>query len=153
MARTRLMASALGAALAMAITSSLLATEPSRLVVDKANLSIPESLTQTPGDSAKGKEVVINRKQGNCLDCHALPIPDQQFHGNIGPPLFGVGSRYDQGQLRLRVVNMKLVNPNTIMPTFYGSQGFHRVAEKFQGKTILTAQQVEDVVAYLATLK
>lgn len=153
MARSRLIVPALGAVLGAAIAGGLYATEPPKLAADKINLSIPASLTGKPGDSTNGKEVVINRTQGNCLDCHAMPIPDQQFHGNIGPPLVGVGSRYDEGQLRLRVVNMRLVNPNTIMPAFYGTQGLHRVAKDFQGKSILTAQQVEDVVAYLRTLK
>ena len=153
MARSRLIIPALSVVLGAAFIGDLNATEPPKLAIDTVTLSIPESLTGKPGDSAKGKQVVLNRKQGNCLDCHAMPIPEQQFHGNIGPPLNGVGSRYDEGQLRLRVVSMKLVNPSTIMPTFYGTQGFHRVAENFQGKTILSAEQLEDVVAYLRTLK
>jgi sulfur-oxidizing protein SoxX len=115
--------------------------------------SIEESLTGKPGDPVRGREVAINRKQGNCLACHQMPIPEQPFHGEIGPDLTTVGSTYSAGELRLRVVNPKILNPDSFMPAFYRSDGLHRVLKNFQGKTILTAQQVEDVVAYLTTLK
>lgn len=115
--------------------------------------SIPASLTGKTGDPAKGREVAINRRQGNCLACHAMPISEQPYHGGIGPDLNGIGSRYSAGELRLRIVNPKIVNPDTIMPAFYRADGLHRVLKDFQGKTVLTAEQVEDVVAYLTTLK
>lgn len=115
--------------------------------------SIPASLTGKPGDPAKGREVAINRRLGNCLACHELPIPEQPYHGAIGPDLHGVATRLSEGELRLRVVNPKAMNPDTIMPAFYRADGLHRVMKNFQGKTILTAEQVEDVVAYLMTLK
>lgn len=115
--------------------------------------SIPEALTEEAGDPERGRAVAINRKQGNCLACHALPIPEQPFHGKVGPDLSEIGSTYSEGELRLRVVDPKKFNPDTIMPAFYRSDGFNRVMKKFQGKTILTAQQVEDVIAYLKTLK
>jgi len=115
--------------------------------------SIPKSLTGKPGDPAMGRKLAINRKKGNCLACHVMPISEQQFHGNLGPSLVGVGERYDEGELRLRVVDAKVVNPDTTMPAFYRSSGLHRVLKKFQGKTILAAQDVEDIVAYLKTLK
>lgn len=121
--------------------------------VDKTAFSIPESLTGKAGDAAKGRKLAMDRKKGNCLACHTLPIPEQPFHGRIAPPLMGIGARYDAGQLRLRVVNPKVLNPRSIMPAFYKNSGLHRVAKKFQGKTLLTAQEVEDVVAYLQTLK
>jgi len=120
-------------------------------VVDES--SIPKSLTGKPGDPAKGRKLAINRKKGNCLACHVMPIPEQQFHGNLGPSLVGVAERYDEGELRLRVVDAKVVNPDTTMPAFYRSTGLHRVLKNFQGKTILAAQDVEDIVAYLKTLK
>jgi sulfur-oxidizing protein SoxX len=120
-------------------------------VVD--GVSIAKPLTEAPGDAVRGREVAINRKQGNCLACHILPIPEQPFHGEVGPDLSEAGSAYSAGELRLRIVNPKVVNPDTIMPAFYRTDGFHRVTEKFQGKSILTAQQVEDVIAYLMTLK
>lgn len=114
---------------------------------------INASLTGKPGDPATGKKVAINRKQGNCLACHSLPAPKQQYHGAIGPDLRGVGGRYSEGELRLRIVNSKIVNPETFMPAFYRNDGLHRVMKKWVGKTVLSAQQVEDVVAYLVTLK
>lgn len=119
-------------------------------VVDES--SIPEPLTSEPGDPERGRAVAIDRKRGNCLACHAMPIPEQSFHGEIGPPLDGVGSRYSAGELRLRVVNSKVINPETSMPAFYRTEGLHMVAKKFKGTPILSAQEVEDIVAYLMTL-
>ena len=119
-------------------------------IVDDAR--IDQSLTGTPGDAARGRAVAFNTKQGNCLACHKMPIPEQQFHGTVGPDISEVGGALSEGELRLRVVNAKGLNPDTIMPAFYRNDGFQRVMKKFQGKTILSAQQVEDVVAYLLTL-
>jgi sulfur-oxidizing protein SoxX len=119
-------------------------------IVDGA---IPQSLTGKPGDPVAGRKIVINRKLGNCLGCHVMPIPEQPDHGTVGTDLHGVGSRWSEGELRLRIVNPKVINPATVMPAFYRVDGLRRVAKKFQGKPILTAQQVEDVVAYLKTLK
>jgi sulfur-oxidizing protein SoxX len=120
-------------------------------IVDE--VSIPKALTGSAGDPDRGRKIAVNRKQGNCLACHILPIPEESFHGETGPDLHGVASRYTAGELRLRIVNPKVVNPGTLMPAFYRNDGFHRVAKNFQGKTILDAQQVEDLVAYLMTLK
>lgn len=129
------------------------ATETVSYTVDKTTFSVPESLTGVPGDPENGRAVAADRKKGNCLACHEMPIPEESFHGRIAPPLGGVAARYDVGQLRLRVIDPKLVNPMTIMPAFYKSDGLHRVTKEFQGQTILSAQDVEDVVAYLTTLK
>lgn len=115
--------------------------------------SIPDSLTGKSGDPVKGRALAIDRKKGNCLACHALPVPEQPYHGEVGPDLNGIASRLSEGEIRLRIVNPKYANPNTIMPAFYRTEGLHRVAKKFQGKPMLTASQVEDVVAYLKTLK
>ncbi len=134
------------------LTPSLAEDPVSFEIVDDER--IPASLTGTAGDPDKGREAFINRKLGNCLGCHAVTeLAAQPFHGEVGPPLDGIGEIYGEGELRLRVVNPKVVNPDTIMPGFYVSDGLHRVAEKFQGQTILTAEQVEDIVAYLMTLK
>lgn len=115
---------------------------------------IPASLTGSPGDPAKGKDVAINRKLGNCLACHAISdISEQPFHGEVGPTLDGVAGRYSEAQLRLLMVDSKKVFEGTIMPAFYKAEGFYRVRKDFDGKSILTAEQVEDVVAYLMTLK
>ncbi len=116
--------------------------------------SIPKPLTDEAGDAQRGREVAIDRKLGNCLACHQVSdIPEQQFHGEVGPPLDGVAERWDEGQLRLIVANSKAVFDGTIMPAFLKVEGFTRNQDKFEGKSILTAQQVEDVVAYLKTLK
>ena len=120
-------------------------------IVDE--ISIPKPLTDQPGDPVKGREVAINRKKGNCLACHVMPIPEQSFHGEIGPDLNGIGSRYQIGEMRLRVVDSKILNPHTIMPAFYRIDGFNRVAKKFQGKTMLSPQEVEDLLAYLMSLR
>lgn len=119
-----------------------------------ANNAIQASLTGKPGDPANGRKVAIDRRKGNCLACHAIAaIPEQQFHGNIGPALDGVGAIYSEAELRLRLVNPKILNPDTMMPSFYRTTGFHRVQKKWQGKTIISAQEVEDVIAFLKTLK
>ena len=115
--------------------------------------SIVQSLTGQPGDPVKGRAVAVHRKKGNCLACHGMPAPEQQFHGNIGPDLAGVASRYSSGELRLRLVDATIINEDTIMPAFYRNVGLHRVLKKFKGKTVLSAQEVEDVLAYLMTLK
>jgi sulfur-oxidizing protein SoxX len=114
---------------------------------------IDKSLTGQPGDPVNGRKLAIDRKLGNCLACHVLPIPEQPFHGNVGPDLSETGGNFSEGELRLRVVDSKVLNPDTIMPAFYRNDGFERVLKKFQGKTMLNAQQVEDIVAYLMTLK
>ena len=103
----------------------------------KDDESIENSLTGTSGNPIKGRVLSVNRKKGNCLACHQMPIPEQSFHGNIGPSLVGAGERYSIGELRLRVVNPKIVNEDTIMPAFYRNSGFTRTLKKFAGKTIL----------------
>lgn len=115
--------------------------------------SIPRSLTGQPGDAARGRTIVANRSVGLCLLCHSGPIAEERFQGDLAPGLAGAGSRWSEGQLRLRIVDGARLNADTIMPAYYRSQGLHRVARNFEGKTILTVAQVEDVVAYLVTLK
>ena len=112
------------------------------------------SLTGVAGDSVAGKKAFVNRKQGNCLACHINSDADEHsFHGEVGPQMDGAGSRWDEAQLRGIVVNSKMTFEDSIMPSFYRTKNGARTLEKFAGKTILTAQQVEDVVAYLTTLK
>jgi len=113
---------------------------------------IAQSLTGVAGDPSKGKAIVLDRRLGNCLACHHMPV-DAPFQGDLGPDLAGVGKRLTIAQLRLRIVNPKLINPETIMPAYYAIAGFHDIGPQFRGKPILAAQQVEDVVAFLATLK
>jgi len=117
------------------------------------NGAIPEPLTDQPGDPERGRRIVLDREGGDCIVCHAMPLPQRQFHGTVGPPLDGIGSRYTASQLRLRLVDPQAINPQTVMPAYYKVEGLHRVLERYRGKPILTAQQVEDVVAYLLTLQ
>jgi sulfur-oxidizing protein SoxX len=114
--------------------------------------SIAAPLTADPGDAARGRDIVANRQLGLCLLCHTGPIPEERFQGNLAPPLDGAGSRWSAGQLRMRMVDASRFNPETIMPSYFKPGSAARTPAALQGKTILSAQQVEDVVAYLQTL-
>ncbi|HXF66588.1 MAG TPA: sulfur oxidation c-type cytochrome SoxX [Burkholderiales bacterium] len=113
--------------------------------------AIPAPLAAA-GDAGRGREIAFGR-EANCLLCHAVPDAGRHPVGNLGPPLGGVGARLSAGQLRLRVVDSTRLNPQTIMPSYYRVTGLERVGAPWRGKPILTAQQVEDVVAYLLTLR
>jgi sulfur-oxidizing protein SoxX len=115
--------------------------------------TISASLTGVPGDAERGMTIVTNRQVGLCLLCHAGPYPKERFQGTMAPDLTGAGARWNEGQLRLRMVDAARINPDTIMPPYYRIDGLTRVAPGFRGKTILSAEQIEDVVAYLMTLK
>lgn len=115
--------------------------------------AIPDSLTGTSGDATRGRAIVASRNVGLCLLCHSGPFPEDRFQGNIGPDLSGAGSRWSEGQLRLRIVDASKFNPDTIMPPFYRVDGLSRVPAAYRGKPVLSAVEVEDVVAYLMTLK
>jgi sulfur-oxidizing protein SoxX len=115
--------------------------------------AIPESLTGEPGNPERGRMIVVNRQVGLCLLCHTGPFPDERFQGALAPDLGGAGARSSEGQLRLRIVDASRLNPDTIMPPYYRIDGLTRVAPAFQGKPILTAEQIEDVVAFLMTLR
>jgi sulfur-oxidizing protein SoxX len=118
-----------------------------------ASDSIPASLTGAKGDPARGRAIVASRQVGLCLLCHSGPIPEERFQGNLAPDLTSVGARLSEGQIRLRIVDSTRVNPQSIMPAYYKSEGLMRVAPAYRGKTVLTPEQIEDVVAYLITLK
>ena len=125
---------------------------PANVVFNDGAIGV--TLTAQAGDPAAGRKVFMNRKQGNCLACHANEdMSDQSFHGEVGPALDGVADWWEAVELRGIVVNSKMMFEGTIMPAFYKDGGFERNLKKFQGKSILDAQQVEDVVAYLLTLK
>jgi L-cysteine S-thiosulfotransferase len=115
--------------------------------------AIEQSLTGSPGDPERGEKIVTNRQVGLCLLCHSGPYPQERFQGTMAPDLKGAGSRWSEGQLRLRIVDAARINPQTIMPPYYRTDGLNRVAGPFRGKPILTAEQIEDVVAYLITLR
>jgi L-cysteine S-thiosulfotransferase len=113
---------------------------------------IPQSLTGTPGDAARGLALVLDRST-TCILCHSGPFPETRFQGDLAPDLTGAGNRWSASQLRLRLVDASRFNPETIMPSYYRVDGLVRVGRNFAGKPILTAGQIEDIVAYLATLR
>jgi sulfur-oxidizing protein SoxX len=148
------LAAAAAAVLASAVVQAAPPTageplRPSSVVGD----AIPALLTGVPGDPARGKAIFVSRQTGLCLLCHSAPLPEEKFQGTIGPDLKGVGSRYTEGQLRLRIVDSSLIDPETIMPAYYRLDGLERVAPAFRGKTVLTAQQIEDLLAFVKTLR
>lgn len=128
---------------------------PFNVVVRDGVATIPSPLTNKRGDPKKGVNAVVERRLGNCLSCHEIDVlRGEEFHGDVGPPLNGVAERWDTATLRMIVVNPKKVfGEETVMPAFYRVNGLNRVRPEFIGKPILTAQQVEDVVAFLATLR
>ena len=116
------------------------------------NDAIPQPLAAQAGDAARGRKIVAGR-EGNCLLCHAIPETGERFMGNVAPQLTGVANRLSAGQLRLRVADPTRVNPDAVMPAYYRVHDLDAVAGPYRGKPILDAQQIEDVVAYLLTLR
>ena len=114
--------------------------------------AIPASLTGAPGDVARGRTLIVDRSS-TCILCHSGPFPGQKFQGDLAPNLAGAGSRWSEGQLRLRLVDAARFNPATIMPSFYLIDGLDRVGTAWRDKAILSAEQIENIVAYLATLR
>jgi sulfur-oxidizing protein SoxX len=114
---------------------------------------ITASLTGAPGDAVRGQAIVGSRPIGLCVLCHAGPFGDDRFQGSIGPNLAGVGSRLVEGQIRLRVVDARRLNPDSPMPSYFNTEGLNRVATSFQGRPILSADEIENVVAYLISLR
>lgn len=148
---SRIIASALllaGAEVCSAADSA--ADTASYVVVGDA---ITEPLQGLVGDAARGRAIVANRQVGLCLLCHQAPIPEERFQGNLSLNLAGVGNRASAGQMRMRLVDARKLNSATIMPSYYRAENLTRVSPAFQGRKIFTAQQIEDVVAYLLTLR
>ena len=114
---------------------------------------IEQPLAGLRGDPARGRAIVASRQAGLCLLCHSAPIPEERFQGDLAPDLAGIGARYSQAQLRLRVVDPRRVNPASFMPAFHSASNPSRIGAAWAGKPILSAQQVEDVVAWLSTLR
>lgn len=114
--------------------------------------AIPQSLTGSAGDAARGRALVVERSS-TCILCHSGPFPEQKFQGDLAPDLTGSGSRASEGQLRLRLVDASRLNAATIMPSYYRVDGLTRVGTPWRGKPILSAEQIEDVVAYLVSLR
>ena len=114
---------------------------------------LSDPLTDIAGNLTRGRAIVLDQQKSLCVLCHAGPFPEVPFQGDLGPDLTGVGDRLTLPELRLRLVDSREINPDTIMPPFYSIDGLSRVGLRWQGATILTAQEVEDIVAYLASLK
>ena len=118
-----------------------------------AEMTMPRPSGVTAGDPARGRALVADRQQGLCLLCHSAPVGDARQQGNLAPPLDGVGGRLDEDQLRLRIHDSRRINPESLMPAYGVADTAPRVAAAWRGKPIFNPQQVEDVVAWLATLK
>jgi sulfur-oxidizing protein SoxX len=114
--------------------------------------AIPASLADAPGDATRGRALVLNRVS-TCILCHSGPFPEEKFQGDLAPNLAGSGGRWSEGQLRLRLVDGSRLNPATIMPSYYRIDGLTLVGSAWRGKPILSAEQIEDIVAYLVTLR
>ncbi len=147
------------AGLCFATTAAAQEVAPTAVSYDDMG-AISASLSGTAGDPVAGQEVMTTRSLGNCVACHQVSSLDAAFQGNVGPSLDGAGDRWDEAQLRGIVSNAKLTFPDTVMPGFYKVSGFIRPGDAFTGKAatgdlppLLSAQQIEDVVAYLTTLK
>ena len=135
------------------IAFALLSVGLAGTVASAADDAIEQPLTPVPGDAERGRAIVANRQVGLCLLCHAAPISEERFQGNLAPALGGAGARWSEGQLRQRLVDSRRVNPQSMMPAYFRADGFDRVGTQWKGKTVLSAQQIEDVIAYLRTLK
>jgi sulfur-oxidizing protein SoxX len=125
------------------------AVQPLRIVGN----AIPEPLAGLQGDAARGRAIVGNRQAGLCLLCHTGPFPEERAQGTLAPSLAGAGARWSEGELRLRIVDARRINPATIMPSYHRVDGLVRVGPAWRGQPVLNAQQVEDVVAFLKTLR
>ena len=150
--RRKLSASAVVACFATMAPAGAFADETLRTFT-VAGGAVPTSLTGTAGDPARGRAIVLDRRLGACLLCHSGPFSEEKFQGTLAPDLSGAAMRYTEGELRLRLVDPTRLNPDTIMPAYYRVDGLTRVGKPWQGKPILTAEQVEDVLAYLMTLR
>ena len=150
--RRKRSADAVGAGLALLASTAAVAQgelRPYTVVGD----AIPTSLTGAAGDPVRGRAIVVDRRLGACLLCHIGPFAEEKFQGTLAPDLTGAGSRWSEGQLRLRLVDPTRLNPDTIMPAYYRVHGLTRVGMAWRGKPILSAEQIEDVIAFLLTLR
>lgn len=146
------------AAAAAAVVALLLVVAAARAEVPPGGYvvvddGIPLPLSATLGDAARGRALVASRQTGLCLLCHAAPIAEERLQGNLATDLAGAGARWTEAQLRLRVADARRLNPATPMPATYRTDGLQRVGAAWVGRPVLNAQQVEDVVAYLRTLR
>jgi L-cysteine S-thiosulfotransferase len=138
----------MAAGLALPFPADAQALRPYAVVGD----AIPQPLTNTRGDAVRGRALVVERTS-TCILCHNGPFPEQKFQGDLAPSLAGTGSRWSEGQLRLRLVDASSLNAATIMPSYYRVEGLTRIGPAWRGRPILSAEQIEDIVAYLVTLR
>jgi L-cysteine S-thiosulfotransferase len=129
------------------------AAEPALLPFRVVGDTAPDALGGLKGDKARGEEVIRDRRSGNCLICHSMPLADEPFQGDIGPDLAGTGARLSEGQVRLRLIDESILNPQTLMPPYYRAGRLNNVDPEYAGRPALTPQQLEDVTAYLVSLK
>ena len=113
---------------------------------------VPTSLTGVPGDPIRGKTIFASRDRAHCVLCHEVSTLDAEFQGDVGPTLNGVGDRLTDAQLRLRISDYQIIRPGTVMPSYYRNHDLYQVGSDYENVPILTAQEVEDLVAYLGTL-
>ncbi len=123
---------------------------PANMITEDA---IEAPLTQTPGDAARGEQIFASRESGHCILCHQVEGLGAEFQGNIGPDLSAVGSRLTAAQMRLRIIDYQAVQPGALMPSYYRIHDLHQVGEAYSGETILSAQEIEDIIAYLVQQK
>ena len=145
----RLWITACVTAIAPASAQQSTVVEPRAFSVEGDAIVTP--LAAMPGDASRGRAIVVSRQTGLCLLCHSGPFPEQRAQGTLAPSLAGAGSRWSEGQLRLRVADARRINPATMMPSYYRIDGLTRVGTAWQGRPVLTGQEVEDVVAFLRT--
>ena len=114
--------------------------------------AVMQSLTGSAGDAARGRTIIIDRQKGFCLLCHSGPFSEEPLQGNLAPSLAGAGSRWNKGQLRLRLMDNKRINPESIMPAYHRIEGLNRVGPVWRDRPILSAAEIEDVLAFLTGL-
>lgn len=137
----------------MALALAVLLAQEGMAGAARAHEALPESLTGARGDPERGRAIVASRQVGLCLLCHRGPFPEERLQGDLAPDLRGAGARWSEGQLRLRLVDPARINPATIMPAYHRTEGLVRVGAAWRGRPILSAEQLEDVVAFLTTLR
>ena len=139
--------------IALAISALLALPIPSQAQFIWDGAAIPHEVSGQPGDPIKGRTIVTSRQTGLCILCHAGPFPEERFQGNLAPDLKLSVANLSAAQLRARLVDPSKTNTNTIMPAYFRIDHLQRVAPPFAGKTVLSAQEIEDVIAYLLTIK
>jgi sulfur-oxidizing protein SoxX len=138
---------------ALAFGVALTVVTPSWAQPRSKALDRPLSLTGVPGDVDRGRALVWARDRGNCVACHIIPAPDMVTHGDVGPPLKGIATRQTEGQIRARVIDARAFNAASVMPSYHRTEGLRRVAKALEGGPVLSPQDIEDVVAFMLTLR